>query len=65
MTESASLGCAILAAVGAGLHADVAEALAAMTRHRQVDPVAGETSEYDERYHKWREVYGRLTDWML
>ena len=65
VTESASLGCAILAAVGAGLHADVAEALAAMTRHRQVDPVAGETSEYDERYHKWREVYGRLTDWML
>ena len=65
VTESASLGCAILAAVGAGLHADVAEALAAMTRHRQVDPVAGETSEYDERYHKWREVYGKLTDWML
>ena len=65
VVESASLGCAILAAVGAGLHADVSQAVAAMTRRRQVDPVPGERAEYEERYHRWREVYGKLTGWVL
>ena len=65
VVETASLGCAILAAVGAGLHAGLGDAVAAMSRRRPVDPVAGETSEYDDRYHRWREVYGKLTAWML
>src|SRR5207249_11352104 len=65
VVESASVGCAILAALGAGLHADVSQAVAAMTRRRQVDPVPGEMAEYEERYHRWREVYGKLTGWVL
>ena len=45
--------------------ADVSQAVAAMTRRRQVDPVPGERAEYEERYHRWREVYGKLTGWTL
>jgi autoinducer 2 (AI-2) kinase len=65
VSETASLGCAILAAVGAGLHPDVPSAVSAMTRRLQFDPEAAQTAEYDERYRKWREVYGLLATWML
>ena len=63
--ESASLGCAVLAAVGAGLHADVDEALAAMSRDAVVEPDAAAVPFADERYHKWREHYGSLGSWTL
>ncbi len=63
--ESASLGCAMLAAVGAGLHPDVASAVAAMTRTRTVDPDGERVAAYTERYHKWHETYGTLQQWTL
>jgi autoinducer 2 (AI-2) kinase len=63
--ESASLGCAILAAVGAGLHAGIPEASAAMTRTRMVEPEPGAVAPYDERYRKWREVHAMLGSWTL
>jgi sugar (pentulose or hexulose) kinase len=58
--ESASLGSAILAAVGAGLHPDVGTAVAGMTASREVAPDAARAVECDARYRKWREVYDLL-----
>jgi autoinducer 2 (AI-2) kinase len=57
VVESASLGCAILAAVGAGLHPDLATAVAAMTGGRIVEPDVAETDALDERYRKWHEIF--------
>jgi autoinducer 2 (AI-2) kinase len=63
--ESASLGCAMLAAVGAGLHADVPSAVAAMTRARTVEPDVERVAAYDDRYQRWRSTYGTLREWTL
>ena len=65
VAESASLGCAILAAVGAGAYGSVVEAVQAMTRARRVDPEPECTAEYEDRYRKWREVYAVLQTWTL
>jgi sugar (pentulose or hexulose) kinase len=65
VTESASLGCAILGAVGAGLHPDVAAAVAAMVRTRRVRPEPGGVAAAEDRYRKWREVYDQLGRWSL
>jgi len=65
LAESASLGCAILAAVGAGAYGDVTEAVQAMTRVRRVDPEPASRAEYEDRYRKWREVYALLQTWTL
>jgi sugar (pentulose or hexulose) kinase len=43
----------------------IAEAVAAMTRTRRVEPDAGRMAACDERYRKWREVYGMLQTWTL
>jgi autoinducer 2 (AI-2) kinase len=58
--ETASLGCAILVAAGAGVHPGLGDAVAAMTAHRRVDPAAESVTAIDERYRKWRELYGTL-----
>jgi autoinducer 2 (AI-2) kinase len=63
--ESASLGCAILGAVGAGLHPGLDEAIAAMTRARVVEPEPAATADYEARYRKWREVHAMLESWTL
>jgi autoinducer 2 (AI-2) kinase len=63
--ESASLGSAILAAVGAGLHPTIPEAVAAMVRVRTVHPEPTRGAEYDQRYRKWRGVYDTLQTWTL
>jgi len=63
--ESASLGCAILAAVGAGAYRDVGEAVHAMTGVRPVYPEPARRAECDERYRKWRGVYDLLQTWSL
>ncbi len=65
VAETASLGCAILAAVGTGLHPDVPTAVAVMTRALQVDPEPARIAGYDEMYRKWREVYGMMSSWSL
>jgi len=65
VAESASLGCAILAAVGATAHASLPDAVAAMTRSRQVEPDAAEVAPAEERYRKWRSVYDLLQTWTL
>jgi sugar (pentulose or hexulose) kinase len=63
--ESASLGCAILAAVGAGLHGDVPSAVRAMVRTHVVEPDPARGALLDERYHRWREFYATLRTWSL
>ena len=63
--ESASLGCAMLAAIGAGVYADIGEAVSAMAGARRVDPDPRRVVECDERYRKWRSVYDLLQTWTL
>jgi sugar (pentulose or hexulose) kinase len=58
--ETASLGCAVLAAVGAGLHPSLPDAVAAMTARRRIDPAPDARTRADEGYHKWRELYAKL-----
>jgi sugar (pentulose or hexulose) kinase len=65
LPDSACLGSAILAAVGAGLHPDVATAVAAMVRVRTVEPEAALVAPYEERYHRWRELYDTFRGWTL
>jgi len=65
VAESASLGCAILAAVGAGAYGSVEEAAAAMARCRVIEPDAERVAWCDDRYRKWREVYDLLQTWTL
>jgi autoinducer 2 (AI-2) kinase len=63
--ESASLGSAILAAVGMGVHPTIGDAVAAMTDVRRVDPDGERMADYAERYRKWREIYDQLRTWTL
>jgi len=60
--EAASLGAAIAAAVGAGLHADVDAASAAMARPGQLFQPNAENSALYDRLHRsvYRPLYGRL-----
>ncbi|MFN8544332.1 MAG: FGGY family carbohydrate kinase [Candidatus Binatia bacterium] len=60
VVETASVGCAILAAVGAGLHPSIADAVAAMTSSTRIDPDPVLEVVQDERYAKWREIYEQL-----
>jgi autoinducer-2 kinase len=63
--ETASLGCAILAAVGAGAYGSLGEAIGAMTSSRPVYPEPARRAECAERYRKWRSVYDQLQTWSL
>jgi sugar (pentulose or hexulose) kinase len=63
--ETASLGCAILAAVGAGAYRSLGEAIGAMTSARPVHPEPARRAECEERYRKWRAVYDQLQTWSL
>jgi autoinducer-2 kinase len=65
VAESASLGCAVLASVGAGLHPSVPEAAAAMVRTRPVEPDLQLTAAFVERYQRWREMYASLQSWSI
>lgn len=63
--ESASLGCAMLAAVGAGLHPSLPDAAAAMVRTRPVEPDLSLTGAFVERYQRWREIAASLQSWTI
>jgi sugar (pentulose or hexulose) kinase len=63
--ESACLGCALLAAVGAGIHPSLADGVAAMVRTRPLEPDPGRRARCDERYRQWRDVYERLKAWTI
>jgi sugar (pentulose or hexulose) kinase len=63
--ESASLGCAVLAAVSAGLHRSVADALAAMTSSRHVEPDPEPYAAFNDAYARWRTAQRTLHAWTL
>ena len=63
--ESASLGSAVLAAVGCGLHRDVEAAVGAMVRTHVVEPDRGRGPALDGRYQHWREIYATFKSWTL
>lgn len=63
--ESASLGSAVLAAVGCGLHADLPSAVAGMVRTHTVAPDPARAARLDERYRRWREVGTTFRGWTL
>jgi xylulokinase len=60
--ETTATGAAILAAVGAGVHSGVTDAVKAFVSFRpdehEPDPSAGEA--YDEAYRRYRELYFAL-----
>lgn len=58
--ECAGLGCAVLAAVGAGVYRDVGKAVAAMCRHREILPDEHRHEQYAKTFEKWRELYDVL-----
>jgi autoinducer-2 kinase len=63
--ESASLGSAVLGAVGCGLHDDVASAVAGMVRTHRIEPDPARVARLEERYGRWREVCASLRSWSL
>jgi autoinducer 2 (AI-2) kinase len=63
--ESASLGSAVLAAVGCGLYDDLASALAEMVRTHVVEPDATRLACLEDRYRRWREIHATFRSWTL
>lgn len=60
VTETASLGNAILAAVSLGWYPDLPAAIAAMTASYTVEPDAARAGGLTERYEKWRDGFGTV-----
>ncbi len=58
--ESTGLGCAMLIAAGAGAYADTRGAVAAMSRHDEIEPDDARRAECDSGFAKWRELYDSL-----
>ena len=60
--ETTATGAAILAAVGAGVHATVSDAVEAFVRFRPDvhEPDAATRDAYEEAYGRYRAVYGAL-----
>ena len=60
--ETTATGAAILAAVGAGLHESIAQAVDAFVSYRPEshDPDQGTTAAYDDAYDRYRSVYAAL-----
>jgi sugar (pentulose or hexulose) kinase len=60
--ETTARGAAMLAAVGAGLHATVEDAAAAMAPQRvdRVEPDPARAALYDELYGRYRALYAAL-----
>ncbi len=58
--QCTGLGCAVLVAVGAGIHPDVASAAAAMCRHERIEPDARRGAALAAGYARWRALYDTL-----
>lgn len=58
--ESTGLGCAMLVAAGAGIHADLSGAVAAMGGHQRLEPNRDRRALSDAKFAKWRELYANL-----
>jgi ribulose kinase len=61
VTEAPALGCAILAAVGAGHFANAEEGIAAMVRPgRTIEPIPANVRAYEDIYGRYEALYGAL-----
>jgi autoinducer 2 (AI-2) kinase len=60
--ESAALGCAILTAAGLGVYTDLSQAVTGMIHCRDEVPDRTRAAHCEDRYAKWRELYGALDD---
>jgi autoinducer 2 (AI-2) kinase len=61
VVEATSLGAAVAAAVGAGLHPDIVSAARAMVRApERIAPEAAFAGVYDETYRRWRALHAKL-----
>jgi ribulose kinase len=59
--EAPSLGCAVLAGVGAGMFSSIDEGIAAMVRRgRTIEPRAKESAIYDDLYRRYSMLYSAL-----
>jgi sugar (pentulose or hexulose) kinase len=58
VTETAALGCAMLAGIGARVYRDFEDAVATAVAHDTVEPPA--IGGYAERYKTWRELFSTL-----
>jgi sugar (pentulose or hexulose) kinase len=63
--ESASLGCAVVAAVAAGMHPGFDAAVDAMVGARAIEPVATRHAAFGEAYARWRTAQQTLHGWTL
>jgi xylulokinase len=63
VTEGAAYGAALLAGVGAGVYADVAEAARTTVRETSVTAPGADAAEYDAPYAAYRTLYPALRDW--
>jgi autoinducer 2 (AI-2) kinase len=63
--ESASLGCAVVAAVASGLHPTISDAVDAMTSTRSLDPDPTAFAAFSEAYAQWRTAQRTLHAWTL
>jgi autoinducer 2 (AI-2) kinase len=61
VTEATCVGAALCALVGAGVYADLGEAVRAQhTRSRTFEPNADAVAAYDDLYPAWRKLYDHL-----
>jgi xylulokinase len=59
--EATALGAGILGAVGAGLHADVIEAVQSMTsKSQRYEPISQNVATYEKLYSTYRQIYPAL-----
>jgi len=58
VVETAALGCAMLAGIGAGVYRGFDDAVAAVVAHEPVEP--SELGPYAERYKTWRDLFTTL-----
>jgi sugar (pentulose or hexulose) kinase len=63
--ESASLGSAVLGAVGCGLYDDLEEAVAGMVRTHVVEPDDTRGASLELRYQRWREIHATFRSWTI
>jgi len=61
--ESASLGCAVVAAVAAGLHPSIVDAVGVMTRAHVLDPDPAVYAAFSDAYARHRAAQRTLHDW--
>ena len=59
--EATSLGCAMIAAVGAGIYKDLEEAEKHMVKIKKIyEPIPENAAIYEDAFKVWRQIYKNL-----